>query len=124
MGDDAVRACAKAQAVPAEACVDCFLRLMEGGWSKWCCRAAKDAARAEVAAARRNDSSVNAEGNEPAAATAPPQLLLGSHATARAWLVSRALPGLQRHPHLSGLLALLRKWGQQALREARYYANL
>lgn len=109
---------AKAQCVPAESRVDAFMRHIEAGWHKWRNRQSRALTQQQAAAAQAQPGGQQPEAAAPAAeqqqqqeqAQPSKQLLLGCYADTQQWLVVQVLPGLERHTHLAGLLALLRKW--------------
>lgn len=121
---------AKAQCLPAESSVDEFLRHLDAGWARWRKRqrgaaqqqqhtqpegAQQDAAGGAEAGLQQQQGEEQPQPQpqqqlEDGQQQPPPLLFLGRYQDAQAWLVAEVLPGLQRHPHLAGLLALLHKW--------------
>jgi hypothetical protein len=108
---------AKAQCVPAESRIDSFMRHIDAGQHKWHNKQRKGAGQSqqqqqvpEAAAAAGQEVLPAAAAAAVAPAAEGPVLLLGKYPDAQQWLVEQVLPGLERHPHLVGLLALLRKW--------------
>jgi hypothetical protein len=96
---------AKAQFVPAESRVDGFMRHIEAGWHKWRTKSNRHKQQQAEGEAQQGQ-----EPGQQQQEQQQDQLLLGCYTDTQQWLVDEVLPGLERHTHLAGLLALLRKW--------------
>jgi hypothetical protein len=99
------------------------MRHIEAGWQKWRNRQSRALTQQQAATATAQaqpgsqqpyqqppEAAAPAEAQQQEQEQAPKLLLLGCYVDTQQWLVEQVLPGLERHVHLAGLLALLRKW--------------
>jgi hypothetical protein len=84
------------------------MRHVEAGWHKW--RTKSNRLKQQQQQQAEGKEQQGQEPGQQQQQQQSDQLLLGCYTDTQQWLVDEVLPGLERHTHLAGLLALLRKW--------------